>query len=428
LATLLLENIATLVTVRAPETSGARTPLVPHRAGAEMAEIGVMRDAAVAVDGETIEWIGPSGARDFPEAEIIDCTGRTVLPGFVDSHTHMVFAGDRAGEFAQRLRGVSYQEIAAAGGGILNTVRAVRAATLEEIVMRGRSLVASAFRHGSTTIEVKSGYGLDIESELKLLEAVRAIDEREPAELVATFLGAHDMPLEHRDDRGAYVRAIIEEMIPRVAERGLAEFCDVFSDTGYFTVEESERIYAVAREHGMRLKVHADELSSFGGAEMAARVGALSADHLLQISDEGIARMREAGVVATLLPGTAFFLNLPYAPARRMIAEGMAVALATDCNPGSNMCENMQMTIALACLGMRMSVEEAITAATLNGAAALGMSDRVGSIEVGKQADLAIFDVADYPAIVYHYGVNQVSAVVKKGAHFPFERALPVTP
>jgi imidazolonepropionase len=410
LATLLLENIATLVTVRAPERSGA-----PRRAGAEMSEIGVLRDAAVAIDGETIEWIGPSGEREFPGAERIDCTGRTVMPGFVDSHTHMVFAGDRAGEFAQRLRGVTYQDIAAAGGGILSTVRSVRAASLEAIVEVGRRLVRSAFRHGSTTIEVKSGYGLDVDSELKLLEAIRVIDAEEPAELVATFLGAHDVPPEHRGDRSTYVRRIVDEMIPRVAAAGLAEFCDVFSDTGYYTVEESEEIFEAARRHGMRVKVHADELSSFGGAEMAARVGAVSADHLLQISDEGIDRMNASGVVATLLPGTAFFLNLPYAPARRMIGEGMAVALATDCNPGSNMCENMQMTLALACMGMRMTVEEAITASTLNGAAALGISDRVGSVEVGKQADLAIFAAGDYPALVYHYGVNQVTAVMKKG-------------
>jgi imidazolonepropionase len=415
LATLLLENIATLVTVRAPERSGARSTRLPRRSGAEMADIGVVRDAAVAIEGERIEWIGRAGERAFEGARTIDCSGRTVMPGFVDSHTHMVFAGDRASEFAQRLRGVSYQEIAAAGGGILHTVRSVRSAPLERIVETGRALVSSALRHGSTTIEVKSGYGLDVDSELKLLEAIRALAASEPAEIVPTFLGAHDVPPEHRDDRRAYVRSIVEEMMPRVAAAGLAEFCDVFSDTGYYTVEESEEIFQAARRHGMKLKVHADELSSFGGAEMAARIGAVSADHLLQISDAGIEAMIDADVVATLLPGTAFFLNLPYAPARRMIAEGMTVALASDCNPGTNMCENMQMTIALACMGMRMGVEEAITAATLNGAAALGISDRVGSIECGKQADLLVLDVPDYPALVYHYGVNHVERVIKRG-------------
>ena len=410
MATLLLDNIGTLVTVAAPRDDRRG----PGRGGDQMSEIGVRRNAAVAIDGDMIEWIGDAGERSFSGAERVDCSGRTVTPGLVDSHTHMVFAGDRSAEFAARLRGATYQQIAESGGGILSTVRAVRAASVEDIVEKGRALVRSAFRHGSTTIEVKSGYGLDEESEMRLLEAVRRINEEEPAELVATFLGAHDVPPELRADRASYVDSVAR-MIPHVVEHKLAEFCDVFSDTGYFTVEESERIYAAASEHGMKLKVHADELSSFGGAEMAARIGAVSADHLLQISDDGIERMRESGVVATLLPGTAFFLNLPYAPARRMIEAGLTVALATDCNPGSNMCENMQMTMALACMGMRMTVEEAITASTLNGAAALGMSDRIGSIEVGKQADVAIFDTTDYPGIVYHYGVNQVRAVVKRG-------------
>lgn len=409
MATLLLEKISTLVTV-----PGGDGPM-PRRSGAAMNEIGVLHNADVAIDGDTIEWVGQHGERSFPGAERLDCTGRTVLPGFVDSHTHIVFAGNRSGEFAARLRGVSYQEIAAAGGGILSTMRAVRESTLQEIVEQCRPLVRNAFRHGSTTIEAKSGYGLDTESELKLLEAIAVLNREEAPTLVPTFLGAHDMPPEHRENREAYITEIIEQMIPQVAERGLAEFCDVFSDTGYFTVEESERIFGAARRHGMRARVHADELSSFGGAEMAARIGALSADHLLMISDEGIEHMREAGVIATLLPGTAFYLRLPYAPARRMIEQDMAVALATDCNPGSNMCENMQMTIALACMGMRMTVEEAITASTLNGAAALGISDRVGSIAPGMQADLAIFDVKDYPEIAYHYGVNHVGAVVKHG-------------
>ena len=416
MATLLLENISTLVTVATPP--GGEGEPSPRRSGAAMGEIGVLRDAAVAIDGETITWVGRSGERSFPEAELVDCTGKTVLPGFVDSHTHIVHAGDRAGEFAARLRGATYQEIAAAGGGILSTMRAVRESSLREIVERSRALIGSAFRHGSTTIEAKSGYGLDTESELKLLEAIGELSREVEPTLVPTFLGAHDFPPEHRADHEPYIREIIERMIPAVAERGLAEFCDVFSDTGYYTVEESEKIFAAAKAHGMRTRVHADELSSFGGAEMAARIGALSADHLLMISDEGIERMRESGVIATLLPGTAFFLNLPYAPARKMIERGLAVALATDCNPGSHMCENMQMTLALACMGMRMTVEEAIAAATINGAAALGISDSVGSIEPGKRADLAIFGVGDYPAIVYHYGVNQVEMMVKHGRLF----------
>lgn len=411
MATLLLENITTLVTVASAGDGGPS----PRRAGSAMNDIGVVRNADVAIDGDTIVWTGRSGERSFPGAERIDCAGKTVLPGFVDSHTHIVHAGDRAGEFAMRLRGATYQEIAAAGGGIISTMRSVRQSTIEQIVERSRGLVESAFRHGSTTIEAKSGYGLDTDNELKLLEAIALLNRDVAPTLVPTFLGAHDFPPEHREDHEPYITEIIERMLPAVAERKLAAFCDVFSDTGYYTVEESERIFEAAAGLGMRTRVHADELSSFGGAEMAARIGALSADHLLMISDEGIERMREAGVVATLLPGTAFFLKLPYAPARKMIERGMTVALATDCNPGSNMCENMQMTLALACMGMRMTVEEAITAATINGAAALGMADSIGSIEAGKRADLAIFGVSDYPAIVYHYGVNQVEAMVKDG-------------
>lgn len=413
---LLFEKITTLVTVAAPDgwEEGAAIP-VPHRAGKAMGQIGVIRNGAIAVDGERIAWVGSTEAANFPDAERIDCTGKTILPGFVDSHTHIVFAGNRANEFAMRLRGATYQEIAEAGGGILSSMRSVRQATVESLVAESLPRIWNAFRHGTTTIEAKSGYGLDTENELKLLQAIRQAANEVPATLIPTFLGAHAIPPEHKASREEYVRIVAEEMIPEVVGAGLAEFCDVFSDTGYFTVEESEQIYRAATKQGMKLKVHADELSSFGGAEMAARVGAASADHLLMISEEGIVQMRQAGVVATLLPGTAFYLGLPFAPARKMIAAGMAVALATDCNPGSNMSENMQMTLAIACMGMKMTVEEAITAATLNGAAAVRRSDQIGSVEVGKLADLAIFNVPDYPDIVYHYGVNQVGMVVKAG-------------
>lgn len=413
---LLFEKITTLVTVAAPADWREQSAVpVPHRAGVAMGEIGIIRNGAVAVDGEHIVWVGSTEDAEFPDAERIDCTGKTILPGFVDSHTHIVFAGNRSNEFAMRLRGATYQEIAEAGGGILSSMRSVREATIESLTTESVPRIWSAFRHGTTTIEAKSGYGLDTENELKLLQAIRQAAAQVPATLIPTFLGAHAIPPEYKTNREEYVRIIAEEMIPIVVNQGLAEFCDVFSDTGYFTVEESEQIYRAATNQGIKLKVHADELSSFGGAEMAARVGAVSADHLLMISDEGIKQMQDAGVVATLLPGTAFYLGLPFAPARKMIAAGMTVALATDCNPGSNMSENMQMTLALACMGMKMTVEEAITAATLNGAAAVRRSDQIGSIEVGKLADLVIFDVPDYPDIVYHYGVNQVEGVMKHG-------------
>ena len=405
---LLLEKISSLVS---PIPSlNLPADICPRANGSDMGNLRILHNGGIAIEGEKIVAVGPSDeiAGLYPDSERIDCSGKTVLPGFVDSHTHLVFAGNRSNEFAMRLRGATYQEIYESGGGIRSTMRAVREASLEEIVETARPLVRSAFRHGSTTIEVKSGYGLDTESELKLLEAIRVLDREEKPDLVATFLGAHAFPPEFADDRDAYVRLIIEEMIPEVAEGGLAEYCDVFTDEGYFTVAESERILEAGTEHGMKVRVHADELADVSAAGMAARLGAVSADHLLKISDEGIDAMAGAGVIATLLPGTAFYLNLPYAPARRLIERGLPVALATDCNPGTNMCENMGMTLALACMGMRMTIEEALTAATLNGAAALDRSDCIGLIQPGYRADLIIADVPTYPDLVYHYGVNQI--------------------
>lgn len=410
---LLLEKISQLVS---PIPSQNLPHSVSPRAiGRDMGNLRVLENGGIAIEDRKIVAVGPTDriTELYPDSERIDCSGKTVIPGFVDSHTHIVFAGNRSNEFAMRLRGASYQEIYEAGGGIRSTMRAVREASLEEIVETARPLVQSAFRHGSTTIEVKSGYGLDTESELKLLEAIRVLDRQEEPDLVATFLGAHAFPPEFADDREAYVRLIIEEMIPEVAGRELAEYCDVFTDEGYFTVAESERIFEAGIEHGMKVRVHADELADVSAAGMAARLGAVSADHLLKISDEGIDAMAEAGVIATLLPGTAFYLNLPYAPARRLIERGLPVALATDCNPGTNMCENMGMTLALACMGMRMTIEEAITAATLNGAAALDRSDRIGLIQPGYRADLIIADVPTYPDLVYHYGVNQIWKTIR---------------
>lgn len=411
---LLLEHITTLVT---PELKHREDGRLPRAEGNEMNNLTILQDAAIAIEGDQIVRVGASEevAREFIEAERVNCSGKTVLPGFVDPHTHLVFAGNRSNEFAMRLRGASYQEIYEAGGGILSSMHAVRNASLEEIVERARPLVQSAFRHGSTTIEVKSGYGLDTASELKLLEAIQILNQEEAPTLVPTFLGAHAFPPEFKDNHAGYVDLIVNEMIPAVAERNLAEYCDVFTDEGYFTVAESEKIFDAAEQYGMKIRVHADELADVQAAEMSARVGAVSADHLLMISDEGISAMREAGVIASLLPGTAFYLGLPYAPARKLVDSGLAVTLATDCNPGSNMSENMQMTLALACMGMRMTIEEAITAATLNAAASLDRSDRVGCIAPGMKADLAIFSVSTYPDIVYHYGVNQVEAVVKDG-------------
>ncbi|MBI3260092.1 MAG: imidazolonepropionase [Ignavibacteriae bacterium] len=408
----LLTNISSLVTCN---SNGS-----VKKSGTEMQNIGETRNGALLFDTEII-WIGNSTEalaycnQNNLTPTIIDCTGKTVLPGFVDSHTHIVFAGSRAEEFARRLRGVSYQQIASEGGGILRTMNAVRVASQIDIEAMGRKLALSAMNYGTTTIEIKSGYGLTTESELKLLRAIKTLRMELPIRIISTFLGAHDLPPEFRSRRNEYIDTICNEMIPIVAEEHLAEFCDVFTDTGYFTIPESERILETAIEAGLRVKVHADELSSFGAAEMAAHMNAVSADHLLFISDVGIEQMRKSGTIATLLPGTAYTLKLPFAPARKMIERGLAVALATDCNPGSCFMENMQMVLSLACTMGGMTVEEAISAATINGAAALGISSETGSLEIGKSADFIIADCKDYAELVYHFGTNQVGEVWIRG-------------
>ncbi len=404
----LITNISSLVTVNA-NGGTART-------GASMNDVGEIKDGAILFD-ETIEWIGRASEIDADniDADVIDAQGCTVMPGFVDSHTHMVFAGSRSHEFARRLQGVSYQTIAAEGGGILSTMRAVREADLPTLLDIAEPLVHSAMQHGTTTVEIKSGYGLTLDSELRQLAVLEDLREMLPITFVGTFLGAHDVPPEYAGRREAYVDHIINDMLPRIAEQRVAEFCDVFADTGYFTNEDSERILRAAATYGLKAKVHADELTPVGAAEMAARVGAVSADHLLHISEAGMEAMKAAGTVATLLPGTAYTLRLPYAPARAMIDRGMVVALATDCNPGSCFCENMQQIMSLACMNMRMSIEESIVASTLHGAAALGLASVTGSLEVGKRADIVIHHVPSYTELVYHFGTNTVMSVFAGG-------------
>lgn len=370
----------------------------------------VMRDGAVG-------WIGPTAALPpIPAgAEIIDAAGKIVTPGLIDSHTHLIFAGAREDEFEQRLAGRSYQEIAEHGGGINATVRRVRQASKEELKALARPRLERLLRFGVTTVEVKSGYGLTLADEIKCLEAIAELNAEGPVELVPTFLGAHAVPPEFQEDRDGYVRLLIDEMLPEVARRRLADFCDVFCETGVFSVAESERILNRARDLGLRLKLHADELSPLGGAELAARLGAVSADHLLCITDAGIDALAASGTVATLLPGTAFFLGVDYAPARRLIERGVPVALASDCNPGTCPTENLPLVGAMACTQMKMLPAEALNALTLNAAKAVGRADRLGSIEVGKQADLVIWDVPNYRHLFYHFGVNHVWRVIKRG-------------
>jgi imidazolonepropionase len=385
--------------------------------GPAMRDVAILDDGALLVEDGRITWVGPTAALPPVPADavVINATGKVVLPGFVDSHTHLIFAGARADEFEQRLQGRTYQEIAERGGGINATVRRVRAASKDELKALARPRLDRLLRFGVTTVEVKSGYGLTLADELKCLEAIAELNAEGPLELVPTFLGAHAVPPEWHGRRERYVTLLVDEMLPEVARSRLAEFCDVFCETGVFDVDESARILSRARDLGFRLKLHADELTPLGGAELAVRLGAVSADHLLHVTPAGVDALAASGTVATLLPGTAFFLGLPYAPARRLIDGGAAVALASDCNPGTCPTENLPLVGAMACTQMRMLPAEAVAALTLNAAAALGRSDRLGSLEVGKQADLVVWDVPDYRHLFYHFGVHHVEQVIKRG-------------
>jgi imidazolonepropionase len=385
--------------------------------GQAMREVAVIEDGAVRMRDGRITWVGRTADLPQPSADeqVIDATKKTVLPGFIDSHTHLVFSGSREAEFEQRLQGKTYEQSAAAGGGINATVRRVREASKEELKTEARERLARLMHLGVTTVEVKSGYGLTLEDEVKCLEVVADLNGEGPWELVPTFLGAHAVPPEFQTRRADYVKLLTDIMLPEIARRKLAEFCDVFCDIGAFDLAETETILNAARSLGFRVKLHADELSSLGGAELAARMQAVSADHLLCVTDVGIDAMAKAGTIATLLPGTAFFLGLAYAPARKLIERGLAVALASDCNPGTCPTENLPLVGTMACTQMRMLPAEVVTALTLNAAAAVGRSDRLGSLEVGKQADIVICDVPNYQQLFYHFGVNHVWRVFKRG-------------
>jgi imidazolonepropionase len=401
----------------ASQLVGVTDSAVNRKRGRAMRELGIITDGAIILRDGLIDWVGPTAALPPlpPGCDEIDLAGKIVVPGLVDSHTHLIFAGSRAGEFEQRLMGQSYQQIAAAGGGIISTVRDVRQRSRDELKELARPRLRRFLELGVTTAEVKSGYGLAAADEIKCLQVIAELNREGPVELVPTFLGAHAVPPEYRDDRGGYVRLVCEEMLPKVAGGRLAEFCDVFCETGVFSLDESERILDRARSLGLGLKVHADELTPLGGAELAVRLGAASADHLLCVSEAGVEALASGNTMATLLPGTAFFLGLEYAPARRLIDGGAAVALATDCNPGTCMTENLPLIGTMACTQMRMLPAEVVNALTLNGAAALNRGDRLGSLAVGKQADLVVCAVEDYRELFYHYGTNPVCCVYKRG-------------
>ncbi|WP_027366103.1 imidazolonepropionase [Desulfotruncus alcoholivorax] len=394
---------------------------VHPKRGPELAEIGIINDGAVAVAGGVIIAVGPTAEvekqLDIDDScRIINADGRVVLPGLVDPHTHLVFAGSREHELEMKIAGMGYLEILARGGGILDTVRATRAAGRDELVQTGRKYLDQMLAHGTTTAEAKSGYGLTVEDEIKTLEAIRELNAAHPVDLVATFLGAHAIPAEYKGDPDGFVRLIIAEMLPRVTREGLAEFCDVFCEEGVFSVEQTRQILLEARKLGLKLKIHADEIVSLGGAELAAELEATSADHLMEASDEGIRRLGQSETVAVLLPATTFCLmGKKYAPARKMIDSGVAVALASDFNPGSSPVNSMQIVMGIACRQLKMNPAEVISAVTINAAHAIGRAAEVGSLEAGKKADLVVFDAADYRYLMYRFGTNLVETVVKAG-------------
>jgi len=389
------------------------------RCGQAMNDLHLVPDGAVCIEKGIITAVGPTdeilAAVDSRAFTVIDASGRAVLPGFVDSHTHFIFGGYRADEFAWRLQGMSYMEIMSRGGGIVSTVAATRQADLETLVQDGRRRLDSMLSFGVTTVEGKSGYGLDRDTELRQLEAMALLEQEHPVDIVPTFLGAHAVPKDYPGGAEAYLDFVMTEVLPAVADGGLAEFCDIFCEDKVFSVNQSRRLLALARKSGFKLTLHADEIVPLGGTELAVEVGAISADHLLHASDAGIQGMADSGVVATLLPITAFGLKEPYARARTMIDRGCAVALATDLNPGSCFSNSLPLLVALATLYMGMTPEEALTAITLNGAAAVDRADRTGSLEAGKQGDVVILEYPSYRFMPYHIGVNTVEKVIKNG-------------
>ena len=389
------------------------------KCGKEMSDVNVIENANIVITNGIITYVGEK--IEFPpcasplDYKTIDATGKAVLPGFVDSHTHLVFGGYREEEFSWRMRGDSYMSIMERGGGIHSTLEATRRASFEELYTAAKSRLARMLQLGVTTVEAKSGYGMDKNTELKQLAVIQELNRTQPITVVPTFMGAHATPKEFQGREDDFIDYVTQEIMPEIKEKNLAAFCDIFCEKNVFSIEQSRKYLQKAKDLGFLLKIHADEIVQFGGAELAAEMGCTSADHLLQASDNGIRQMAENHVVATLLPCTAFSLKEHFADARKMIDSGCAVALATDLNPGSSFTSSIPLTFALACIYMKMSPEEAVNALTINGAAAIARAESIGSIDEGKRADIIILDFPSYKFLPYHIAMNIVKTVIKDG-------------
>lgn len=404
---LLIENARQIVTCH---TVGHR-----FKAGEYQSNIGLLENTSIYCENGIIKWMGQHLPEQIKKSSItaIDGKNKTILPGFVDSHTHLVFAGDRSNEFSMRIKGKTYEEIAEAGGGILSTVKAVRKSSKNELKELAKKRINSSISFGVTTIEAKSGYGLDTKNEIKMLEVINELKNEIPIDIYATFLGAHAFPEDK--SREDYINEIIHEIIPLIAKQRLAVFIDAFCEKNYFSPEEAEKIFKQGIRFGLMPKLHTNQFNSIGGVQSAVSCKALSVDHLEVMKDKDIRSLKGTGIIACLLPAVSYFIDIPYGPARELINDNIPVALATDFNPGSSMTENIQLVMSLAIHQLKMNIEETINAVTINGAAALGISDKTGSIEIGKQADMLVFDVPDYKQILYHFGVNQLHSVIRKG-------------
>ena len=408
-ADLILKNIGKLVTMQGSSS---------FRVEEEMNKINIIENAYIAVKNGKILAIGVGdefGNLCGEDTKIHDAEGLLVTPGLIDSHTHLIHGGSRENEFSMKLNGVPYIEILNNGGGILSTVKATKEASEEALYKKAKKSLDRMLEFGVTTVEEKSGYGLELNTEIKQLEVARALDKNHPVDLVHTFLGAHAVPEEYKENHKAYIDILVDVMMPKIKDMGLAEFCDVFCEKGVFTIEESEYILQKAKEIGYKLKIHADEIESLGGAELAAKLGCVSADHLMAASDEGIKMMAENNVVANILPATSFNLNKNYADCRKMIDMGAIVSLSSDYNPGSCPSENLQLVMQLGCLHLKMTPNEVLTAVTINAAYAIDRADKIGSIEVGKNADFVVFDARNVEYLMYHFGINHTKKVYKNG-------------